>query len=561
MNGGERSWWWIAALALAAIQIPVLGRAGSDASQSDFANYYTPARVIAGGGDLGGLYDRDTFAAAMTEAGLSGLGSFIPHPPANALWLLPLSSLSPPAAKTSWTLILVAAMALTAFALAGANPGIDLPRAAVIVLAPTLAVRNGLAFGQPYLILAAFLAWGLLALDRKRELLAGLFLGLGVSFKPYALGLGLLFLARDRRRVLAGFITGALLPSAVVLGIAGREPFVEFGTKVLPWMLRGEIQDPFSPVWGSVSALANRLFRYEPDLNPAPLIMAPRVARFVGTMGSTMLLALGVLVGRRAIRSGRDADAVAVMIAFSLAASPFTASYHLALLSVTVAVVARGLSNTGLTFAVLGFGFLGSPAINAFRGASGLLAPLAFSRLFGLVALCLFASRRFLDRRLVGVALLAGVLAGGLSLREEETPERWPRVESARGYSMMRPYFCGENLRWLSPSPDGRTLESRGEGLDCAPRPAEASSGKGVSVVSSFAAGSFNLYLREEGRPDVQLTRSRANEVDPALAPDGCSVVFASDQGRGLGSTALYRLDLSPLIARCAERARSSRPR
>jgi Tol biopolymer transport system component len=48
-----------------------------------------------------------------------------------------------------------------------------------------------------------------------------------------------------------------------------------------------------------------------------------------------------------------------------------------------------------------------------------------------------------------------------------------------------------------------------------------------------------------------RLTFSDANEIDPAMTPDGCGVVFASDQGRGLGSSALYLMDFSRIIGGC----------
>jgi hypothetical protein len=561
MSRGAPSWWWIAALGLAAVQLPVLVRTGGDPGQSDFANYYTPARVLARGGDVGALYDRDSFAAAMTDSGLSGLGSFIPHPPANALWLLPFASFSAASAKGMWSTVLVVSLVLTVFALSRSPPGLEASKAAVIVLAPTLAIRNDLAFGQPYLVLAALLGGGVLALDGKRDVVAGLLLGLGVSFKPYAIAVGLLLLRRDRLRAFAGFIAGALLPSLAVIAISGVGPFVEFATKVLPWMVRGEIQDPFSPAWGSVSALSNRLFRYEPDLNPLPLVAAPIAARFLAAAVSAALLATGVFAGRRAMASGRPAEAVAVVIAFALAASPFAASYHLVLLSVTVAVVARRLRGAALVTLVAGFAVLGSPVVNQFRGAEGFLTPLAFVRLFGIVAVAIVASWSFLDRRVIGAAMAVGALCGAAALREEERLESWPRVERARGYSMMRPYFCGASLRWFSPSADGRRLESRGEGEDCVPERRAPSSRRGLDVVSEFTSGSWNLYLRGAGRPDIQLTHSRANEIDPVSSHDGCSVVFASDQGRGLGSTALYRLDLKPFIEGCAGAAPASGPR
>ena len=106
---------------------------------------------------------------------------------------------------------------------------------------------------------------------------------------------------------------------------------------------------------------------------------------------------------------------------------------------------------------------------------------------------------------------------------------------------------------------DGRRLESKGAGTDCssatpeAVRPTSLPAADESRVVSRFTDGSWNLYLRT-GRPRVlgsRLTFSDANEVDPVWTPDGCAIVFASDQGRGLGSTALYLLDVSGLMDGC----------
>jgi hypothetical protein len=256
------------------------------------------------------------------------------------------------------------------------------------------------------------------------------------------------------------------------------------------------------------------------------------------------------------------AEGVAVVIAFSLAASPFTASYHLVLLALPVAVLSARWTGRAQAGAVLLWAILGSPALPAFRSTPGALAPLAYARLFGIVALAVSVSWVFIDRRVLGRALALGVAAGILALRLEGGDESWSRIESARGYSMMRPYFCDARLRWLSPSADGRRLEPRGAGGDCAAAGPAPPAPREESVVSRFTEGSWNLYLRP-GRdaPEIRLTHSPANEIDPVLAPDGCFVVFASDQGRGLGSTALYRIDLSPFIEGCARAGRAAVPR
>ncbi len=549
MNG--RWWLRLVAVALAVVQIPVLSETATDPSQSDFGNYFTPAFVLARGGEIGALYDRETFATAKAAAGLSVLGSFVPHPPANALWLLPVARLPPARAKGWWTGVLVLCLALTIWLTCALLPQCNGWLAAVLVLAPFLAVRNNFAFGQPYLVLSAFLVGGAVALKAGFPFAAGLLLGLGVSFKPYALCLGVLFLHRERRWSLAGFVLGAVLPSLAVLALNGPGSFNTFVSQVLPWMVRGDIQDPFSPVWGSVGAFANRLFRLEPDLNPDPWIVAPLAARFIGAAAPAALVTLAALSGRKAMREGRLVDAVGLSLAFSLAASPFAASYHLVLLVVPVAAVAARLEGPSLAAWLVGWAALGSPLMNVFRDETGILMPLAYARFLILVALALLIARPYLQRfqavAMVGVGALAGTLAAS-DVRLEET---WPRVAEAKGYSMMNPHFCGADLRWFVPSRDGRGRESRGSGHDCGSIDHDSLYGN-AAVISRFTDGSWNLHLARASHGDpIQLTFSDANEVDPVFTPDGCGIVFASDQGRGLGSTALYRLDVSRFTTGC----------
>ncbi len=315
-------------------------------------------------------------------------------------------------------------------------------------------------------------------------------------------------------------------------------------------------------------ALSNRLLRFEPDLNPQPWFHGPLLARFIGTSVSAMLLLLGVVSGRRALDSGRPLDAVGIVTACALAASPFVASYHLVLLVVAALAVFTRLRGPAATQWLVAWALLGSSLINHFRETSGLLAPLAYLRFFGLVGFALTVAWPFLDRRAVSIAAVLGMSAGVVALSSGRREEIWPRIDSAQGYSMAHPYFCGESLRWMAPSKDGRSMESRGEGTDCGSGPAlgkalaGTESANGVTVASQFTAGSWNLYLRagKPGEEETRVTFSDANEVDPVLTPEGCAVVFASDQGRGLGSTALYRLDLSGLIAGCAEAERASTP-
>ncbi len=318
-------------------------------------------------------------------------------------------------------------------------------------------------------------------------------------------------------------------------------------------MLRGDIQDPFSPVWGSATALANRLFRFEADLNPHPWADWPLTARFLGGAIPAALLAVGVLAGRRAMNAGKVVDAVGITLGFAVAASPFAASYHLVLMAVPIAALVARTYGSGAAGIVVAWALIGSQAMTLFRSAPEPFALLGFLRFALLAGLAFVLARPCVSRGFASGAVIVGVVVGGIGLCPVGQTESWPRVDVARGYSMMTPYFCGEHLRWMSPSADGRRLESHGSGDDCtAPSVIEESSS--AVIRSRFTEGSWNLYLSPGPSrvQETQITFSSANEVDPVLTPDGCGVVFASDQGRGLGSTALYRLNLSGLKDVCA---------
>jgi Tol biopolymer transport system component len=54
------------------------------------------------------------------------------------------------------------------------------------------------------------------------------------------------------------------------------------------------------------------------------------------------------------------------------------------------------------------------------------------------------------------------------------------------------------------------------------------------------------LALERAGGRVVVVASGPSNEVEPSWSPDGASLVFASDRGRGLGFTALYSVPFRP---------------
>jgi hypothetical protein len=351
-----------------------------------------------------------------------------------------------------------------------------------------------------------------------------------------------------------------------------RSAFPEFFAQILPRLVRGEIQDPFSPGWGSLSALARALLRLEPDLNPRPWADLPLLAEFLAIGAPAGVLAAAFVLARAPVDSADDAKAgpdpapaepilaaAGLILAATLAAAPLVQSYHLVLLWPVALVAIRRPGLRGGAVVLL-LGLAASPLAHAFFRVEGAWSPLRFIRALLLLAILFLMptkARHRSTRIRFGAAALAasvaGTLSGAIGLSAKGVEERWPPTDPGPVYAQFAPMFCEGRLGFWTPAEDGRTLQisSRAPGFEACrsartenPRPAVSPDGS-WEIVSMFREGSWNLYLRERDAPSwMRVTFSDANETEPAWSPDGESVVFASDEGRGLGAPRLRKLTL-----------------
>jgi hypothetical protein len=75
-------------------------------------------------------------------------------------------------------------------------------------------------------------------------------------------------------------------------------------------------------------------------------------------------------------------------------------------------------------------------------------------------------------------------------------------------------------------------------------RPRLSPDGRSI-VAESWEEGSWDVRLFERATgAGRRLTSAPSNELEPSWSADGRSILFASDWRRGIGSTALYRLEL-----------------
>ena len=576
--------------------------------RNDFANYYAPARALVLGRAPQRLYERDAFQLEVRRAGLAQLGSFVPHPPANALLLVPLAIFSPTVAKAAWTLLLVLAYA-AALPVLRSLTGLSGWTLALVLLLPTSSLKNALAYGQPYPLLLLLLSLSLLLVARGRHSLGGLALAPVLALKLYSLPHVLFLSIGARWRAVAGLLVGFALITGLGVLALGAEVHTTYLTQILPRSLRGEIQDPYSPLWGSISSLTHRLFQAEPDLNPSPATDAPAFVALTTRVASAFLVLLALAArpsGEPVIALRRQWSALTLA---ALAASPLTQSYHFVLLPLPVALLLAERPTRVRALLVLALmTFATSPLPHYFAPlAHGWANLLAYPRLFSVVALLVLALRGLLSRASV---LLCGALAlaAGLFAPTAPVAPDWQKVQEARGYLAAEPLACEGGLAWVATlgdryvvrHSDGRLL--RGEGDFVAPRCvagrldaslltgdrsalADGDSDRDArglvrvaadgALLASDAGGAERVLARgrfrrprlspdgrliavaswEDGSWDIRVvdresgasrraTSQPSNEIEPAWTADGASILFASDWRRGLGSTALYRTEL-----------------
>jgi hypothetical protein len=522
---------------------PALGRI-----RNDFPSYYLTARAAIQGRPLAGAYERDFWIQESARAGLPTVGTFVPHPPANALLLMPLARLSPAAAKAAWSSLLALLLVASFLMLRRVVPEASAWLVALALLTQTASLRNALLYGQPYPLLLLLLCGSLAALVRGRSLLAGLLLAPVVVLKLYGLPFVLFLLLARRFRAVLGVAVGAAALTAVSVALLGLDVHVAYVTQVLRASLDGRVLDPYSTIWGSIASTARRLFQLEPELNPHPALDAPVLALALGRAGAA---AVGVFAAVAALlldRAGRLRLAWAALVAGSLAASPLPSTYHMLLLAIPAAVLCAG--GAWPSWMALGLAaFAGSPLPHYFaplaEGWGNLLAPARLAALLVLLGLAVWPIR---FRVPAAIALAAGAAAAMTAFAVRPEDAGWRRVDEARGLLSAEPAACPDGLSWLVIA-DGRYRWRRGDGtlVDRAPcAPARTSADGAWTVSSEHVNGSWDVFARNGATGEARrVTTDPANELEPAFLAGGDAIVFASDRRRGLGATTLFVVPFS----------------
>ncbi len=356
---------------------------------TDFPNYYTAARIVVSGEETGRLYDDAWFQQKMLETGFSQEGKFSPFPPATALLFVPLALIPPQQALQILTLFNLLLLIGCVFLLVRLF-SLSTLQGTVLVLLGGSGLANCFRFGQLYILLSFLMLLALYLSESSKPVLAGLSAGALLPVKYFSIMNVLDFVVRRRWSAVVAAFVGAGMISVVSAFVMGLDVHREFALSVLPNHLQSNLslQDPYSTSFQSLDSLLRRLFLFDAEANPRPLMHSAQVFFWLKLVIVSVVFIVtihGIILARR--NSANPMLPLAIMCLAGLFIAPATASYHFVLLWLPVGVLtstflAREESRLATTTlaAYAGIGFLPLSWFKVFEG-TGLFAVFAYPRL------------------------------------------------------------------------------------------------------------------------------------------------------------------------------------
>ena len=349
---------WFILVALAVTFIGLTLVPGWRSLRSEFPNYYLAAELYHRGIPLDRVYEWTWFQRQNDHLQVrEGLVSFAPNPPSSILPLLPLTRLTPLAAKRVWIVFNLVLLALSLFAL---RPAVQLPwrRLILITLLCTLPLRIDFLFARYYVLILFLICIAYYASYRNKHWAAGAAWSTAAAMKLFPAIAVILFIRKRNWRALAGFLIGAVTLTAISFALFGAEVHQVFVREVLSQASRGDWLGPYSLSQNSFITLWSHLFLMEPELNPTPIINSPILYSLAMAITVTLLVS-GFLLSIKGDDSPHaEALRWASLLPLMLLLSTFASSDHSCILIFTAIIgldvlLATGNSKKAVVFLAL----------------------------------------------------------------------------------------------------------------------------------------------------------------------------------------------------------------
>jgi hypothetical protein len=313
---------------------------------TDFPDYYLVARLLREGYNLDRVYDwiwlqriKDHWGLQQSLVGFAGLTPF------SALPLLPLTFFSALTAKRIW-IVMNLAMLVTSVEMLYRFTALRRSTTWLITLLAIVPLRTSFLYGQMHISVLFLMVIACIFLERKQDVAGGASIAMAAALKVYPIAFfGYLLLRRRWRGALA---VAATLIVVLAIGrvLMGQEILHIYAFQQLPRSLQGEVLDPYNISFASGASVLHRLFLFEPELNPSPLLNSPTLYSILYPLWQ-MVITVPLLFLLRPSLSDPDPDRAkvewaAVLLAL-LTLSPVPSTYHFVVLILPVTLLMDSL--------------------------------------------------------------------------------------------------------------------------------------------------------------------------------------------------------------------------
>ena len=362
---------------------------------TDFPNYYVVARLIREHYCLDRIYDWIWFQRLADHFGIGHqLVGFLGLTPFSALPIFPLSWLPVLEAKRLWIVCNVAFLA-AAVQLLSRQTDLNTRRVWLIALCAVIPLRTSFLFGQMHILILLLLVIAYVCHMRGWQMSCGCCIALGAALKIYPFMFCLYFVAKRRWKALGAALLCTVLCLLLSYAITGPTAVKLYLFQQLPRLLQGESLGPFSSLTSS-SALFHRLFLFEPELNPHPLVPSPRIYAVLYPLWQAVLTSIVLFRLRTSFQTDeREAFDWSMFLCLIMFLSSAPASYQFVTLIAaavpTISVFLNGRRwSSLLAYFLLYFAACNIRAIGLDRPTVSIMTPLLYLTLWCGVAVLVF---------------------------------------------------------------------------------------------------------------------------------------------------------------------------
>ncbi len=264
----------------------------SSAPIADFGNYYFGSSLFMDGAAWSDLYDPYSFNRSVQELGASGLFlNFGVFPPITVILGIPLTWFDPFWAKLMLNAFSSLLFLITMIRLLG-KLGISKLKGVALLIIFTAPLLSNFYQGQIYILVLVLLVEGWLALEAERYWLSAILWALAAMLKifPFVLIIYLIWARQYKQIGRAGL--AVVFICGISLIIIPLEVWTTYLSDILPKIMAGEFNDPYSMNFQSMGVVLRTLFVEDALLNPAPFLSSSFLFKFLETSWKFVVLFL-----------------------------------------------------------------------------------------------------------------------------------------------------------------------------------------------------------------------------------------------------------------------------